>query len=268
MVWASIIARDITERERTKVVKDMLESERDQLLARLQLQMERMPIACLLADQNFHFTYWNPAAERLFAIPSGKWRESIQKDLQLSPRVRARIGRGFPAGPQRGYRRPKGFRRKTGGKTEKPIFCEWYNTPFHDSDGHFSGIMSMAIDITEQRKADEVQAQLAAILQQTTDAVIGSDLDNLIFSWNRGAEALFGYTFDEIVSQPQAILAPEDRKHESDEMRAIVMAGESISNFETVRMKKKRGLGGRFHHPVPDPRHKRENRGGFGHHPR
>ena len=79
---------------------------------------------------------------------------------------------------------------------------------------------------------------MAAILQQTTDAVVGSDLDNLVFSWNRGAEVLYGYTFEEIMGKPISLLAPEDRRHESEEMREIVMAGESISNFETVRVRK------------------------------
>ena len=72
----------------------------------------------------------------------------------------------------------------------------------------------MAIDVTERRKAEGVQSQLAAILQQTTDAVIGNDLEGRIFSWNRGAENMFGYSLDEVVGQPITLLAPEDRKHE------------------------------------------------------
>ena len=235
---ASVIVRDITERERTKVVKDMLQSERDQLLERLLLQMENMPIACVLSDENFHFTYWNPAAENLFGysfkevegktaretiIPSGENGEKVDRSHE-----QVKMGRGLQRGDIWEHLRKDGRR----------ILCEWYSTPLKDSDGKLIGNMGMALDVTERQKSGEVQSQLAAILQQTTDAVVGSDLENLVFSWNRGAEVLYGYTFEEIMGKPISLLAPEDRRHESEEMREIVMAGESISNFETVRVRK------------------------------
>ena len=62
----AVIARDVTEIERAVSDKDKLLVERDQLLERFQLQMDCMPIACVLADPAGHFTYWNPAAERTF----------------------------------------------------------------------------------------------------------------------------------------------------------------------------------------------------------
>ena len=233
---ASVIVRDITESENAKTVKDMLVSERDQLINRLQFQMERMPIACLLTDENDHFTYWNPAAEKMFGYSFSEMEGKtygatiiLASDLSRLEAARDQLKKGMILRGENAE-----HRRKDG----KLIWCEWYSTPMTDEEGRVTGNMSMAIDITERKKSEEVQTQLAAILQQTTDAVIGSDLKNEIFSWNRGAENLFGYTFEEIVGKPKDILSPEDRKHESDEMQEIAMAGESISNFETVRMKK------------------------------
>ncbi|HVZ79539.1 MAG TPA: PAS domain S-box protein [bacterium] len=111
-------------------------------------------------------------------------------------------------------------------------------SPMRDMEGRVTGYSAIIRDITEQKKAEEVRAQLAAILQQTTDAVVGTDLDGNIFSWNRGAENLFQYSFEEVLGRPATILSPEDRKHEAQELRAIVLAGENISDFETVRMRK------------------------------
>ena len=53
------ISRDVTERNR-------LAAERDELLARLQLHVERMPLAYVLFDADLRVADWNPAAERIF----------------------------------------------------------------------------------------------------------------------------------------------------------------------------------------------------------
>ena len=56
------ISLDVTERKR-------LAEERDALLARLQLQFERMPLAYVQFDADLRVTDWNPAAERIFGFP-------------------------------------------------------------------------------------------------------------------------------------------------------------------------------------------------------
>lgn len=481
---ASVIARDITESEKARNIQADLEMEREILLGRLQLYLEKMPMAFILTDEQFNHTYWNPAAERMFGysfheivgrkgmlVSARDWEE---KGPEL--REKARSGEGFQGRIQEIIR-----------KDGTTIICEWYGTALKDEEGHFSGMMSMAIDVTERQKAEEtiaqnderfrrifqdspvgmalvagdskimmvnpylcrfvgysaqelttrsfaeithpedmdkdmeqylelaagkipsyemdkryvrkdgktvwghlivtlirdpsgrplyglgmvtditesrkaeeankrflsileqttdamigidlegkvvdwnkgaeqlygykaeevigklpqylkpeehvammdrmakemeagrttfpyearrrrkdgrfvdveatfsvlknemarvvgysviardvterrraqeVQAQLAAILQQTPDAVIGADLEGNVFSWNRGAETMFGYTLDEISGKPVNLLALPDRHHESQEMREIAVAGESISGFETVRVKK------------------------------
>ena len=237
----SIIARDITESENSKAVKGMLQAERDELLRRLQLQMERMPVACLLADQNYHFTYWNPAAENLFGYSFKEVEGKEPKGVIVSPASWPSTESIFKRIAQ-GDMTAQGIYSENIRKNGKTLICEWYNTPLIDVEGNFNGIMSMAIDVTERKKSEEVQAQLAAILQQTSDAVVGTDLEGNIFSWNRGAEVLFGYNLDEIIGRPITICSPPDRGHETMELCAIVKGGENISNFETVRVGKDGGL--------------------------
>jgi PAS domain-containing protein len=82
-------------------------------------------------------------------------------------------------------------------------------SPIKDSTGQVGLASIIARDVTIQRKVEEVQVQLASILQQTTDAVIGVDLDGNIYQWNRGAQIMFGYEFEEIVGQPVSLLSPE-----------------------------------------------------------
>ncbi len=232
---ASVIAHDITQSEKARAVKDMLESERDQLLAQLQLQIQRMPIACILSDQDFHFTYWNPAAEKMFGYSFSEVEGRIglivtEKDLPAHVETLREVAKS--GGTENGIAREN--IRKDG----KIILCEWYRTPIYDSEGHFAGLISMALDITEKRKAEDVQSQLVAILQQTTDAVIGADLDGRIFSWNRGAESMLGYCLEEIVGENTALLVPDDRKEEMEKVRELATREENVSNYETLMRKK------------------------------
>src|SRR5262249_7451160 len=59
------VIEDVTELERAREVERRMRDERDQLLERLQLQLDAMPIACLLSDADLRVTYANPAAARI-----------------------------------------------------------------------------------------------------------------------------------------------------------------------------------------------------------
>ncbi|MBL0917161.1 MAG: PAS-domain containing protein [Hydrogenophaga sp.] len=64
------------------------------------------------------------------------------------------------------------------------------------------------------RRRDEVQRQrlrLAAIVEQTNDAIVGLDNDGAITSWNRGAQVLFGFGADEAVGRTlESLVVPTD----------------------------------------------------------
>ena len=49
---------------------------------------------------------------------------------------------------------------------------------------------------------------LAAIVESSTDAMISVTLDGTILSWNPGAEAIFGYTAEEVVGASAIRVVP------------------------------------------------------------
>jgi PAS domain S-box-containing protein len=48
----------------------------------------------------------------------------------------------------------------------------------------------------------ELQAQLAAIVTSSDDAIVSKNLDGVVQSWNAGAQRIFGYTAEEMLGRP------------------------------------------------------------------
>lgn len=80
--------------------------------------------------------------------------------------------------------------------------------------------------------------RLAAIVESSSDAIIGKTLDGVITSWNRGAEHIFGYSAAEIIGRNVSILIPADRQGEETRILAAIGRGERIEHYQTVRRRK------------------------------
>jgi PAS domain S-box-containing protein len=88
------------------------------------------------------------------------------------------------------------------------------------------------------RAAERAQAFLASIVESSADAIIGTNLDGTILSWNQGAEALYGYTETEMIGNMASALAPPELSEETQQLLNQVERGVRVSPFETVRRRK------------------------------
>jgi two-component system sensor kinase FixL len=79
---------------------------------------------------------------------------------------------------------------------------------------------------------------LAAILENSDDAVIRADLDGVIIGWSSGASRLYGYTAEETIGAPFGMLIPEDKWDEFVRMLGQIRAGSAVNHRETVRRTK------------------------------
>lgn len=93
-------------------------------------------------------------------------------------------------------------------------------------------------EIAHRRQAEEATQGLAAIVQNSDDAILTKDLNGIITSWNLGAQRLFGYSSKEIVGKSVMVLIPPDRADEEPEILSRIRAGEHIDHYETVRRHK------------------------------
>ncbi len=122
-------------------------------------------------------------------------------------------------------------------------------TPDNNQCGKTSGWFASIIDITERRQVEaalrETEQQLrwmASIVESSNDAIVSKNLDDIITSWNKGAERLYGYTAKEAIGQPITIVIPEDRQNEECENLRRIRHGERIDHFETTRRRKNGSL--------------------------
>jgi len=107
--------------------------------------------------------------------------------------------------------------------------------PIRDHAGKVVQVVEMAIDVTERKRAEVVQRRLAAIIASSDDAIMSTDLDMTVTSWNWGAERLYGYRPDEMIGRPVTILVPEDRPDEEPAIIERVRRGERVEPHETRR---------------------------------
>jgi|GEM_PF-935127 len=70
-----------------------------------------------------------------------------------------------------------------------------------DDAGNVTGTVVLNRDITERKNAEMQIAYLAGLVAQSGDAIISTDLNFIIQSWNHGAEAMYGYREAEVLGE-------------------------------------------------------------------
>jgi two-component system, cell cycle sensor histidine kinase and response regulator CckA len=91
-------------------------------------------------------------------------------------------------------------------------------------------------DLTARRLAEQALVRLAAIVESSRDAIVGTDLKCQITSWNQSAELMYGYTAAEAIGKHISIIAPLDRVEEATKIREQSRTGAPVESFETVRI--------------------------------
>ena len=75
-----------------------------------------------------------------------------------------------------------------------------------EGEGADATWVGTATDIDDLRRAEEVNARLAAIVTASTDAMMSFSVDGRVQTWNPAAEALFGYSAEEAIGAPASLL--------------------------------------------------------------
>ncbi|MBI2361338.1 MAG: PAS domain S-box protein [Deltaproteobacteria bacterium] len=106
----------------------------------------------------------------------------------------------------------------------------------------FGSQLGMALENAElYDEASRSKAYIESLVESAGDAVISTDLEGRILTWNRAAQVIFGYAKDEALGNHLAILVPPGREKELEEIQNKVQLSGVIRNLE-VRRKRKDGV--------------------------
>jgi diguanylate cyclase (GGDEF)-like protein/PAS domain S-box-containing protein len=226
LIYAS--ARDITAR---KLAEELVERQRRQLLQAQSIG-------------RFGSWEWDLAADtiecsgelcRIYGVERGAclsfeaYLGLVHPDDRALMRSTARIAKGSGQPFSLEYRlvRPDGAVRVIHSRGE--AVCDDARLPVR--------MHGISQDITEQLSAEASRAR-AALVEFSDDAIIAESLDGVIEAWNGGASELFGYSADEAVGAPTAMLVAPEHRDELAQMLAKFGRGERVDALETVRMTK------------------------------
>jgi diguanylate cyclase (GGDEF)-like protein/PAS domain S-box-containing protein len=101
-------------------------------------------------------------------------------------------------------------------------------------------------DVSARREAEQQQRLLATIVEGSQDAIMSTDLDGRIVSWNSAAERLFGMSLAEAMGQPVTVLSDPSRSVQVFDVVARLGRGETFEPYNAVMV----GADGRHFHAL------------------
>src|SRR5262249_42136140 len=84
----------------------------------------------------------------------------------------------------------------------------------------------------------ESEKRYREIVESSGDAIIGTDIDGVVTTWNPGAESIFGYSAPEALGRSIGVLVPPERSGEAAEHFEQIRRGQSVWRYETVRVRR------------------------------
>lgn len=107
-----------------------------------------------------------------------------------------------------------------------------------DEEGKALRMLGICEDVTAEHDAARAEAQLAAIVLNSADAIVSRTLAGVITSWNPAATQLYGFSEEEALGRHISLLIPETKVAEDETKLAMLLRGDPVGHFETQRRHK------------------------------
>ncbi|HYV02985.1 MAG TPA: PAS domain-containing sensor histidine kinase, partial [Blastocatellia bacterium] len=155
VVGGIAVIHDVTERKRAEAAAQKAHQ-------RLTFHVENSPLAVIEWDSEFRVSRWSESAERLYGWKAsdvlGKhvsdWHFVFDEDVDAVAQLthRQRVGVEL-----QGVQHNRNYT-----KDGSVLYCEWYNSVLLDDSGKLVSVLSLVLDVTARKLAEEERAALLA----------------------------------------------------------------------------------------------------------
>jgi PAS domain S-box-containing protein len=198
-------------RERKFRKFSLTQAETELVLSRQQLALhvERTPLAVVEFDIGGRVTAWNPSAATMFGYSSEEavgqhWTFIVPKSVS-----------GTVDGVWESLVTQQGGSRSTNENTTKDgrtLSCEWFNTPLVDANGEVIGVVSLVLDTTAQRRAEEAlcesEERFRTIVELAPDAIFIVDEGVRLLEVNSAACRQLGLAREQLLQRSVLDIVP------------------------------------------------------------
>ncbi|MDB6058115.1 MAG: hypothetical protein JWO95_1959 [Verrucomicrobiales bacterium] len=216
------------------VIRDITERKcREESYARLAEIVANSSESIISLDFDGVIRTWNKAAENLHGYTAQEVIGKPLTSLTCTDHVEA-VNRYLDA-PKQG--KGVSFQTRRIRKDGREIDVAVTFSPIRDADGKLIGTSTIARDVTEQKRHEEINARLAAIVESSEDAIYSTDFRDIVTSWNKGAERLFGFSAADVLGHNISMIFPAGME-EMERAKLRLDIGPRVKHLDTVRRRK------------------------------
>lgn len=124
-------------------------------------------------------------------------------------------------------------------------YAELTSYPIKDEQGNVEECVVFILDITDRvlyqeemlalyREVTQTKEYLESLIENSADAIVTSDINGVVTSWNQGAERIYGYTEAEAIGKFLPFV-PDFLKEAERDLTERLRNGEVLKDIETVR---------------------------------
>jgi PAS domain S-box-containing protein len=202
--------------------------------ARLQLVQDAGGLAVLDCDFVTRRTLWSDKFAEIFSLPADATSQRLRLGMILAvvhPDDRPALAQDYRRLLRQGGQFEREFRiRRSDGATR------WISArgSFLRAREEIERILCLCLDITARKRGELRNAQLAAIVASSIDAIVSVDFDDNVRTWNYGAEQLFGYSAKDIIGKSALLVVPPELREERRTAMERLRQGEAVE-YQTRR---------------------------------